>query len=43
MVKNRIQLYEVIQDMYEEFLLIYETCKTNSQLNPSDHGIKLFD
>ena len=43
MVKSRIQLYEVLMDMYEQFVQIYETCKKGASLNPSDHGIKLFD
>lgn len=43
LVKNRTQLYEVIQDMFEEFLLVYETCKEKTQLNISDHGLRLFD
>ncbi len=27
LIKNRTQLYEILQDIYEEFTLIYETCK----------------
>jgi hypothetical protein len=43
LVKNRTQLYEILQDLYEEFLLVYETCKEKTQLNISDHGLRLFD
>lgn len=43
LIKNRTQLYEILQDIYEEFTLIYETCKEKAHLNVSDHGLKLFD
>lgn len=43
LVKNRTQLYEIIQDLYEEFILVYETCKEKAQLNISDHGLRIFD
>lgn len=43
LVKNRTQLYEIIQDLYEEFILIYETCKEKAHLNISDHGLRIFD
>jgi hypothetical protein len=43
LIKNRVQLYEVIQDMYEEFITVYENTLQNQQMSPKDYGIKLFD
>ena len=43
LVKNRVQLYQVLQDMYEEFVQIYQTCKEGERNNPSEHGLRLFD
>lgn len=43
LVKNRTQLYEIIQDLYEEFVLVFESCKERAHLNLSDHGLRIFD
>jgi Asp-tRNA(Asn)/Glu-tRNA(Gln) amidotransferase C subunit len=43
LVKNRTQLYEVLHDMYEEFVQIYEGCLAGEQHNPSEHGLRLFE
>ena len=42
-VKNRTQLYEIINDMFEEFVVIYETCRDSDKYNITDHGLKIFD
>lgn len=43
LVRNRCQLYEILQDMYDEFIVVYQSCKASGHLNMIDNGLRLFD